>query len=153
MRARVRAPVIRTVGADVPMALLSAVQAEIHAPAPAVGSPQHDHRFVSRTVPCPDPIDPERLRAALAALTLRVLRAKGFVITAAGGPGEDWMVVQACGRTVELEARRPPPDSGTASFPGLVFIGLDDLPDEDELGRAVRRASVWASSRSGPCGR
>ena len=135
------------------MALLSAVQAEIHAPAPAVGSPQHDHRFVSRTVPCPDPIDPERLRAALAALTLRVLRAKGFVITAAGGPGEDWMVVQACGRTVELEARRPPPDSGTASFPGLVFIGHDDLPDEDELGRAVRRASVWASSRSGPCGR
>ena len=75
-------------------------------PAPATGSLQYDHRFVSRTVPCPDPIDPERLRAALAALTPRVLRAKGFVITAAGGPGEEWMVVQACGRTVDLEARR-----------------------------------------------
>ena len=81
----------------------------------------------------------------MAALTPRVLRAKGFVITAAGGPGDDWMVVQACGRTVDLEARRraaAPPDSGTASFPGLVFIGLDDLPDEDELARAVRRASA-----------
>ena len=114
-------------------------------PAPATGSPQHDHRFVSRTVPCPDPIDPERLRAALAALTPRVLRAKGFVITAAGGPGDDWMVVQACGRTVDLEARRPPPDPGTASFPGLVFIGLDDLPDEDELAHAVRRASATST--------
>lgn len=171
-RDRTRVPVIRTVRADVPVALLSAVPAEAPAPeravdapgyatgadaapvplpavpaeipahAPAAGSPQHDHRFVSRTVPCPDPIDPERLRAALAALTPRVLRAKGFVITTAGGPGEDWMVVQACGRTVELEARRPPPDSGTAPFPGLVFIGLDDLPDEDELARAVRRASA-----------
>ena len=66
---------------------------------------------------------------------------------------EDWMVVQACGRTVELEVRRPPPDSGAAPFPGLVFIGLDDLPDEDELSRAVRWASVRASSPSGSCGR
>ena len=177
VRDRIRVPVVRTVGADVPMALLSAVPAEAPAPeravdapgyatgadvapvplpavpaeipahAPAAGSPQHDHRFVSRTVPCPDPIDPERLRAALAALTPRVLRAKGFVITTAGGPGEEWMVVQACGRTVELEARRPPPDPGAAPFPGLVFIGLDDLPDEDELARAVRWASVRAESR------
>ena len=127
--------------------------AKTHLPAPVAGSPRHDHRFVSRTVPCPDPIDPERLRAALVALMPRVLRAKGFVITTTGGPEEDWMVVQACGRTVELERRRPAPDSATASFPGLVFIGLDDLPDEDELSRAVRRASIRDSSRSGSCGR
>ena len=206
VRDRTRVPVIRTVGADIPMELLSAGQAgapaapappayspehatdtnavaapsgasepEVSAPAPpaapcgrlndadtrgapahvlspasAAGPPKHDHRFVSRTVPCPDPIDPERLRAALAALMPRVLRAKGFVITTADGPEVDWMVVQACGRTVELERLRPPPDHGTAPSPGLVFIGLDDLPDDDELARALRRASIRASSRSGP---
>ena len=206
VRDRARVPVIRTVGADVPMELLSTGQAgapaapeapayspehatdtnagaapsgasepEVSAPAlpaapsarlddadtrgapvhvlppaSAAGPPKHDHRFVSRTVPCPDPIDPERLRTALASLMPRVLRAKGFVITTADGPEVDWMVVQACGRTVELERLRPPPDHGTAPLPGLVFIGLDDLPDDDELARALRRASIRASSRSGP---
>ena len=115
--------------------------AKVLVPAPVVDSSGHDHRFVSRTVPCPDPIDPERLRAALVALMPRVLRAKGFVVPA-GGTEEEWVVVQACGRTVELERRRPLSNPGTAPFPGLVFIGLDDLPDEDELARAVRRASV-----------
>ena len=156
VRDRVRAPIIRTVGADVPVELLSAavpvpaMEAEAAAAAPVARLHGHGHRFVSRTVPCPDPMDPERLRASLAALMPRVLRAKGFVVPA-GGTEEEWMVVQACGRTVELELRRLPSDSATAPFPGLVFIGLDDLPDEDELVRAVRRASIRASSRPGPC--
>ena len=115
--------------------------AKVPVPAPVADSSGHDHRFVSRTVPCPDPIDPERLHAALVALMPRVLRAKGFVVPA-GGTEEEWMVVQACGRTVELERRRPPSNLGTAPFPGLVFIGLDDLPDEDVLAGVVRRASV-----------
>ena len=209
VRDRARVPVIRTVGADVPMELLSAMQAgtpaapeppahspehamdanagavpsyasEPEAPAPAppaapagrlndadtrgapahaatallpasaAGPPRHDHRFVSRTVPCPDPVDPERLRAALAALMPRVLRAKGFVITTTGRPEEDWMVVQACGRTVELERLRLRPDHGAAPFPGLVFIGLDDLPDDGELAGAVRRASIRAFPHPDP---
>ena len=159
MRARACVPLICAINADVPVELLSAAKAEVPTGAPVTGSPEramnaeaataplstdsptHDHRFVSRTVPCPDPIDPERLRAALAALMPRVLRAKGFVV-AAGGTEEEWMVVQACGRTVELERRRPLSNPGTAPFPGLVFIGLDDLPDEDELAGVVRRASV-----------
>ena len=169
VRDRACVPLIRAINADVPMGLLSVMQAEAFAPEPAADAPGratdadvatmplsavpapvadssgHTHRFVSRTVPCPNPIDPERLRAALTALLPRVLRAKGFVITAGGGVGgaeEEWMAVQACGRTVELEHRRPSPVPGTAPFPGLVFIGLDDLPDEDELARAVRRASA-----------
>ena len=110
----------------------------------------HEHGFVSRTVPCPDPIDPERLRAALIALAPRVLRAKGFVVPA-GGTGQDRLVVQACGRTVELERRRLPPDPRAVPPPSaLVFIGLDDLPDDDELARALRPASIRALSRSGP---
>ena len=136
--------------AGAPQALTCTAKAA--ASTPAADSPEHGRRFLSRTVPCPDPIDPERLRTALVALMPRVLRTKGFVVTA-GEPEEEWMVVQTCGRTVELERRSPPPDSDTAPFPGLVFIGLDDLPDEDELARAVRRASVRASSLPGSCGR
>ena len=146
-RAHVPTPIIRTVGADVPMGLLSATEAgavakaETAAATPAVRPHGHGHRFVSRTVPCPDPMDPERLRAALAAFMPRVLRAKGFVVPA-GGTKDERIVVQACGRTVEMERRRPLPDRGAAPFPGLVFIGLDDLPGEGELAGMVRRASA-----------
>ena len=227
IRARARVPLVRTVGADVPMELLSAARVEIPAPvspaeslgypmvlealadmntptdagapadpdapsallptvpagmpAPVAARPGHatgtktpsspsdtmqdeaaaraaessghghgrgqGHGFVSRTVPCPDPIDPERLRAALIALAPRVLRAKGFVVPA-GGTEEDRLLVQACGRTVELEPRRLPPSPGAAPPPSaLVFIGLGDLPDEDELASAVRQASIRAESR------
>ena len=147
VRGRVRVPVIRTVGADVPMELLSAMEAGAvteavaAAAAPAVRSHGHGHRFVSRTVPCPDPVNPERLRAALAALMPRVLRAKGFVVPA-GGTKDERIIVQASGRAVELERLRAPPDRDAAPFPGLVFIGLDDLPGEDELAGMVRRASA-----------
>ena len=50
---------------------------------PDPGTDEHDHerRFVSRFVPCPDPVDPARLHAALAALVPRVLRAKGFLVS------------------------------------------------------------------------
>ena len=146
VRERVRAPIIRSVDADVPMALLIGARKETTAPAPGAGSPGHEGRFVSRTVSCPDPIDPDRLRAALVALMPRVLRAKGFVAPA-GEPGEEkqWMLVQACGRTVDLE-RWHPPRNDAMPVPGIVFIGLDDLPGESELAGAVRRASVEASS-------
>ena len=150
VRDRARVPLIRAINADVPVELLSAMPAEVPVPTPVADSSGHDHRFVSRTVPCPDPIDPERLRAALVALMPRVLRAKGFVVSA-GGTEEEWMVVQACGRTVELERRRPLSNPGTAPFPGLVFIGLDDLPDENELARAVRQASIRTESRPVSC--
>ena len=109
-----------------------------------------EHGFVSRTVLCPDPIDPDRLRAALIALAPRVLRAKGFVVPA-DGTGDDRLLVQACGRTVELEPRRLPPSHGAAPPSALVFIGLDDLPDEDELAGAVWRASIRAGSRPMSC--
>ena len=151
VRGRVRVPVIRTVGADVPMELLSAMEAGAvtetvaAAAAPAVRSHGHGHRFVSRTVPCPEPVNPERLRAALAALMPRVLRAKGFVVPA-GGTKDERIIVQASGRTVELERLRAPPDRDAAPFPGLVFIGLDDLPGEDELAGMVRRASAPSTS-------
>ena len=102
-------------------------------------------------MPCPDPIDPERLRAALIALAPRVLRAKGFVVPA-GGAEEHRLVVQACGRTVELEPGRLPPSHDAAPPPSaLVFIGLDDLPDEDELAGAVCRASIRAGSHPMSC--
>ena len=160
---------------DAPSALLSAIPAGMPAPvaahpghatgtnahpapsdtmqdeaaARAAESSGHEHGFVSRTVPCPGPMDPERLRTALIAFAPRVLRAKGFVVPA-GGTGDDRLLVQACGRRVELERRHLPPSPGAAPPPSaLVFIGLDDLPDEDELAGAVRRASIRAESSSG----
>ena len=149
-RERVRAPSIRTVDADIPMALLAAAGPEAAGPdlaGPAHQAHQahhadhadHGHRFVSRSVPCPDPLDPGRLRAALSALMPRVLRAKGFVTS--GQDEREWMVVQASGRTVVIERRRPPPDRAVP-IPGIVFIGLDDLPEADELADAVRSAAV-----------
>ena len=102
---------------------------------------EHGHGFVSRTVACPDPIDPGRLRAALASLAPRVLRAKGFVPSARGEPasGGGWILVQACGRTVDVEPWHPPP-GGARPTPALVFIGLDDLPSGPELTLALRQA-------------
>ena len=142
-----RAPVIRTVAADIPMGLLAAECVDPAAPAKADGALDHYHQFRSCVVPCPDPIDPGRLRAALEELSPRVLRAKGFIVTAARKRGADpdsgppWMVVQASGRTVELEHWRPPPDRAPPSS-GIVFIGLDDLPAAEALRAAVHRASV-----------
>ena len=145
-RERVHAPSIRTVDADVPMALLAAAGPEAADPDLA-GSAHHAHHahhvdhghgFMSRSVPCPDPIDPGRLRAALSALMPRVLRAKGFV-TSGQEFEREWMVVQASGRTVDIERRRPSPERAVL-VPGIVFIGLDDLPGADELADAVRCA-------------
>ena len=100
----------------------------------------HAHRFVARFVPCPDPVDPDRLRAALTALMPRVLRAKGFVASAEGAE-KGWMIVQACGRTVDIERWHTAPEYRMPA-PGLVFIGLDDLPAADELTHAVRLAAT-----------
>ena len=143
-RERVRAPSIRTVDADVPMALLAATEPDASGPDLADPTPHahhadHGRRFVSRSVPCPDPLDPGRLRAALSALMPRVLRAKGFVMSGQGA-GREWMVVQASGRTVDIGHRRPSPDRAVPA-PGIVFIGLDDLPDAVELADAVRSAA------------
>ncbi len=182
VRRRARAPLLRSVDADVPLALLSgawtgepagaraadgsfgpppdaevpaapgepgsaavpgavagaAAPAAASASAPAAGSsaPGHRDRFASRTVSCPDPIDLARLREALTALLPRLLRAKGFVL-GAGRPEPAWMIVQVCGRTVELAPWKPPPDEAPPA-PNIVFIGLDDLPGEEALARAVR---------------
>ena len=73
----------------------------------------------------------------------RVLRAKGFAVPARG-PGREWLAVQASGRTVDIGRRDPSPDRGPP-VPGIVFIGLDDLPGADELTGAVRRATAHAT--------
>ena len=141
LRVRSRAPVVRTVDADLPMALLSAARAEPPPSAKVDGAPDHYHQFHSHFVPCPDPIDRDRLRAALQGLAPRVLRAKGFVVADGGGPDPEWMVVQACVRAVEVEGWRPPDGRGAPS-PGLVFIGLDDLPGAEELRAVLDRAAI-----------
>ena len=102
---------------------------------------------MSRFVSCPDPMDPVRLRAALSSLMPRVLRAKGFVVPP-GGPGPEWLVVQASGRTVDIEARPASPERGAPApgiAPGIMFIGVDDLPDQETLVRAVRHATACAT--------
>jgi len=187
-RERSPAPTIRSVGADIPMELLSPAGPDVPAPpatdesdgismaaapasaesAPDAGDDatatlpsaeassgvhanlsdpnahehlsNHSHRFASRFVPCPDPFDPGRLRAALSALAPRVLRAKGFVL-AADSPEPEWLLVQASGRAVDVERRLPSRERG-APAPGIVFIGLDDLPSASELAGAVRTAVV-----------
>ena len=146
-RDRARVPMIRSIGADIPMELLSPAGPEVPAPLatdesdgyatatlpPAQASPgaradlsdpnvhehesNHSHRFVSRFVPCPDPMDPVRLRAALSSLMPRVLRAKGFVVSP-GGRGSECLVVQASGRTVDIEPRPASPERG-APAPGI----------------------------------
>ena len=150
-RDRSRAPTIRSIGADVPVELLAAAGPIVSAPpvtdAPGPAGHRHagDHarRFVSRFVPCPDPMDPGGLRVALSSLMPRVLRAKGFVVSASGS-GPEWLVVQASGRTVDIETRPPSPERG-APVPGIVFIGVEDLPDPQELAGAVRHATVRAT--------
>ena len=75
----------------------------------------------------------------------RVLRAKGFVVPP-GGQGPEWLVVQASGRTVDIEARPASPERGSPGIaPGIVFIGVDDLPDTETLARAVRHATARAT--------
>ena len=154
LRERSRAPVVRAVAADIPMELLAAESDDPAASAKTDGTPDHYHQFRSQFVPCPEPIDARRLRAVLEELSPRVLRAKGFVVSAAAPrrwePGSDlrasepdWMVVQASGRAIEIEGWRPPADRAPPS-PGIVFIGLDELPAAEELRVAVHRASVSA---------
>ena len=128
----------------------SAPAERANAPAPAMHgrANEHRHRFISRSVSCPDPIHPDRLRAALSALMPRVLRAKGFVVSI-GESEQAWMVVQACGRTMHLEPWHPPPERAMP-VPGIVFIGLDDLPTGDELADALRQAATRTASPSSP---
>ena len=157
LRVRASGPIIRTTGADIPMELLAADRADRPVPPKEGGAPDHYHQFRSQFVPSPDPVDPDRLRAALRDLSPRVLRAKGFVRSAAGpeegepdpeiGPG--WLVVQASGRAVEIEAWSPRADQPDPA-PGIVFIGLDDLPPADELRAALRGASPETNSPPAP---
>jgi len=146
LRDRVPIPVIRAVEADIPLVLLSATGLDALAPPAAPDpdehehAPDHSHRFVSRFVPCPAPVDPDRLRAVLSALAPRVLRAKGFVVTA-DGPAPERMVVQTVGRTVDIK-RRPSSQEHGAAAPGIVFIGLEDLPAAEELTGAVQAATI-----------
>ena len=170
LRARRCTPILHAVDAAVPIELLSAAPTDpagaaasagaagggsmLPAGAEAVEAAEetekhgraveaaiHGHGFVSRTVACPDPFDPGRLRAALASLAPRVLRAKGFVSPARCEPAsaEEWILVQACGRTVDVETWQPAP-GGERPTSAIVFIGLDDLPSEPELIRALQQA-------------
>ena len=164
-RDRTRAPAIRSIGADVPVELLAAPVPAVTAPPvtdegdedappaappstePAPDADDHARRFVSRFVSCPDPMDPVRLRAALSSLMPRVLRAKGFVVSP-GGRGPEWLVVQASGRTVDIETRPASPERGAPApgiAPGIIFIGVDDLPESETLARAVRLATARAT--------
>ena len=148
IRDRSRAPIVRAIGADLPMELLAADSTDRPAPATAGGAPDHYHQFRSQFVSCPDPIDPVPLCAAFEELSPRVLRAKGFVVAQKPGSGPDsepeWMVVQASGRAVEVVPWLPPADRVPPS-PGIVFIGLDDLPAAEDLRSAVDRASIRAA--------
>lgn len=149
LRARSGALIVRAIGADIPLEVLAVDRADHPAPVKAGGAPDHYHQFRSQFVPCPDPVDPGRLRAAFEELSPRVLRAKGFVRSAASpeeresdsdvGPG--WLEVQASGRAVEIEAWSPRADQPDPA-PGIVFIGLDDLPPADDLRAIMRRASA-----------
>ena len=149
LRDHARAPVLRAVDADIPMELLSAggggPPAPVAGPGPPTGEPEHSHRFRSHVAPCPDPVDPDRLRAALQALAPRTLRAKGFVLSARARGEPEWLLVQACGQAVGIEAWRPPEDRPPPT-PGIVFIGLDDLPAASELRAAIHQASASAAS-------
>ena len=161
LRDRSGAPVIRTTSADIPMEVLAAGRADRSEPEMSDRAPDHYHQFRSHFVPFPDPIEPGALRAVLAELSARMLRAKGFVISAAAPPrekadpdsgeggatpvldtgsGTEWKVVQASGRTVEVETWNPP-EGQPPPVPGIVFIGLDDLPSAKELDAAVYRSS------------
>ena len=89
----------------------------------------------------------------------RVLRAKGFIASAEGRE-QAWLIVEACGRTVDIERLQPAPEHSMPApglvfvglddlpaaehsmpVPGLVFVGLDDLPAADEPAGAVRQAA------------
>ena len=125
----------------------SGVHADLSDPNVHDHGSDHSHRFVSRFVPCPDPVDPDMLRAALSSLMPRVLRAKGFVVSP-GGWGSECLVVQASGRTVDISPRPASPERGAPTpgiTPGIVFIGVDDLPDPETLARAVRNAAARAT--------
>ena len=136
----------RTAATRLPTEPAFPVRADVPDPGPREHAPDHSHRFASRFVPCPNPVDRGRLCAALSALLPRVLRAKGFIVCA-DGVEQEWMVVQACGRTVDLERWHPPPDRALPD-PGIVFIGLDDLPAGDELAAVLSQASSEASPPS-----
>ena len=141
IRGRVPVPVIGSIDADIPLELLSATPGRDARDVDHSARDRHHtprHGFVSRFVPCPNPLDGGLLRASLGALMPGVLRAKGFA-PAPGSSREEWLVVQACGRTVDIEPWRPAPDRA-APAPGIVFIGLDDLPSAGELEDALVRS-------------
>ena len=151
------APIIRATDADIPMEVLAAGRADGTDPPLAGGEPDHYHQFRSLFVPCPVPVVRARLRAVFEAFSPRVLRAKGFVRSLASprqgepdpGAGAGWLVVQASGRAVEIDAWSPRADQPDPA-PGIVFIGLDDLPCADDLRAALRGAAPGTNSPPAP---
>ena len=68
---------------------------------------------------------------------------QGFRVSDSGA-SQQWMVVQASGRTVDIEPMTPSQELRTTA-PGLVFIGLENLPEADEPAGAVRQAAARAT--------
>lgn len=135
LRSHTPAALVHTVQARLPLELLRAHADEAPAqPASQLPRPGHEghapfETFRSVTVPMPDPVDIPRLKATLSALIPTVLRAKGFVRPADAPEGR--CLVQLSGQRVEIHALERAGRAGP--MPGLVFIGLSDLPGASEL--------------------
>jgi G3E family GTPase len=108
-------------------ALAGLLLATAAAPAPAASrfAAAPPSRFTSWLWRCEDPLDPERLHAALAALPAAVLRAKGFCTL---GPAAAPHLLQLAGRRWRLT---PWPDAAAL---GIVLIGTPDMPSPDWFG-------------------
>lgn len=91
----------------------------------------HDHQdhgshFRTVTVPLPSKVDMARLKQALRQLPDAVLRVKGFADTIAQGPTRH--LIQMTGRRLDIT-----PWTSRGGSPGLVIIGTENLPGQEEL--------------------
>ena len=124
LRGRGRVPVVRAIDADLPMELLAAERVVPASPAKAGGAPDHYHQFRSQFVPCPNPVDPDRLRAAFKEMS------------AAGAPRQG----------VRTFGRRPAGKGVGLRYRARV-VGR---PGEREGGRGRGLVTAGGSAQSGP---
>ena len=130
--------ILEATNTEIPLEVLSGnVEKNPDVPASKQSAARHD--FVTRTVHCAVPIDASALRIQLREMLPKVLRAKGFLLSMENGK-EQWLVVQVSGKTVEIEPWQRMPNEEKQPVPALVFIGLHDLPEQQQLEDAVDRA-------------